>query len=75
MASTSSAAFESAASRGLFTCLRRDPETQAYAARRTAEGKSAREIKRCLKRHLARHRFKLLERAADTGRLSMPRAA
>ena len=55
--------------------LRRDPETQAYAARRTAEGKSAREIKRCLKRHLARHLFKLLEHAADTGLLSMPRAA
>jgi transposase len=37
-------------------------ETQAYVARRTAEGKSPREIKRCLKRHLARRLFKLLER-------------
>ena len=40
-------------------------ETQAYVARRTAEGKSPREIKRCLKRHLARHFFKLLERGAE----------
>ena len=29
----------------------RDPETQAYAARTTEEGKTPREIKRCLKRH------------------------
>jgi transposase len=36
-------------------------ETRAYAARRTAEGKSLREIKRCLKRHVARRLFKLLE--------------
>lgn len=37
-------------------------ETRAYAARRAQEGKSAREIKRCLKRHLARRIFKQLER-------------
>jgi transposase len=46
-------------------------ETRAYAARRTAEGKSPREIKRCLKRHLARRLFKLLEAeggAADADR-------
>jgi transposase len=36
-------------------------ETMAYAARRTAEGRTPREIKRCLKRHLARRLFKLLE--------------
>ena len=30
--------------------MRRDPRTQAYVARRTAEGKSKREIIRCLKR-------------------------
>jgi hypothetical protein len=41
--------------------LARDPETQAYAARRTNDGKTPREIKRCLKRHLARHFYKLLE--------------
>lgn len=38
-------------------------ETKAYAARRSAEGKTPREIKRCLKRHLARRLFGLLERA------------
>ena len=36
-------------------------ETKDYVARRTAEGKTPREIKRCLKRHLARRLFKLLE--------------
>lgn len=36
-------------------------ETKHYAARRTAEGKTPREIKRCLKRHVARRLFKLLE--------------
>jgi transposase len=42
--------------------LRDDPETRAYAARRRAEGKSARDIRRCLKRAVARQLFKLLER-------------
>jgi transposase len=36
-------------------------ETKRYAARRTAEGKTPREIKRCLKRHLARRLYRLLE--------------
>ena len=36
-------------------------ETRAYASRRAAEGKTPREIKRCLKRHLARRLFGLLE--------------
>ncbi len=36
-------------------------ETKAYAARLRAEGKTPREIKRCLKRHLARRLFKLLK--------------
>lgn len=36
-------------------------ETKRYAARRQAEGKTPREIRRCLKRHLARRLFKLLE--------------
>jgi transposase len=42
--------------------LRDDAQTRAYAARRTAEGKSPREIRRCLKRTVARQLFKLLER-------------
>jgi transposase len=37
------------------------PETRAYAARRLAEGKTSREIHRCLKRHVARRLYKLLE--------------
>jgi transposase len=36
-------------------------ETRAYAQRRLAEGKTPREVKRCLKRHLARRLFRLLE--------------
>jgi transposase len=42
--------------------LRDDPETQAYAGRRRTEGKSFRDIRRCLKRVVARQLFKLLER-------------
>jgi transposase len=42
--------------------LRDDPQTRAYAQRRTAEGKNPREIKRCLKRIVARQLYKLLER-------------
>lgn len=37
-----------------------DPRTKAYRARRTAEGKSIREIVRCLKRHVAREIYHLL---------------
>ncbi len=36
-------------------------ETRVYAAKRLAQGKTEREIRRCLKRHLARRLFKLLE--------------
>jgi transposase len=39
-----------------------DPATRQYIARRTAEGKSPREIRRCLKRYLARRLFKILQR-------------
>ena len=47
--------------------LRWNPQTQAYAQRRTAEGLSKKEIIRCLKRYLAREVYALLpapERAA-----------
>lgn len=37
-----------------------DPTTKAYVARRVAEGKSEREIVRCLKRYVAREIFRLL---------------
>jgi transposase len=39
--------------------LRWDPLTKAYAEKRTAEGKSKREILRCLKRFIAREVFRL----------------
>lgn len=41
--------------------LREDPATRAYAARRRTEGKSPRDIRRCVKRAVARQLFKLLE--------------
>jgi transposase len=47
--------------------LRDDPDTRAYAARRTAQGKTPREIRRCLKRFTARQLFKLLERYDQPG--------
>jgi len=37
-----------------------DPATQAYAARRRAEGKTDREIIRCLKRYVAREIYQLI---------------
>jgi hypothetical protein len=37
--------------------MRSHPLTRAYAQRRTAEGKSPREIRRCLKRYIAREIF------------------
>jgi transposase len=40
---------------------RLDPDTAAYLARKQAEGKTRREALRCLKRHLARRVFKLLQ--------------
>jgi transposase len=40
--------------------LRADDKTRAYAARRTAEGKTPREIKRCLKRAVARQIYRHL---------------
>lgn len=43
---------------------RLDPETKAYVARRLAEGKTKREVLRCLKRHLASVIFRQL--MADT---------
>lgn len=43
-----------------FVRLNTDPTTKAYAARRTAEGKSRREIIRCLKRYIAREIYRLI---------------
>lgn len=41
-------------------------ETRAYATRRARDRKTLREIKRCLKRHLARRLFKLLKAWTST---------
>jgi transposase len=43
------------------TRLRIHPATRAYAQRRTTQGKTTKEIMRCLKRHLARELFPLLK--------------
>ena len=40
--------------------MRSHPPTRAYAERRRAEGKTDREIRRCIKRYLARHLYRLL---------------
>ena len=45
--------------------LRHDPVTQAYADRRRAQQKSDRDIKRCLKRYVARQLFRQLENPLD----------
>lgn len=42
--------------------MQRDERTQAYVARRTQEGKSIREIMRCLKRAVAREIYRVLTR-------------
>ncbi|WP_299520902.1 IS110 family transposase [uncultured Serinicoccus sp.] len=47
--------------------LRSHENTREYVARRTTEGKTPREIKRCLKRYVARDLYRLLEhRPAQT---------
>jgi transposase len=51
----------------LLVRLRIDPDTRAYMARRTAEGKSRRDAKRCLRRSIARQLFRLLERYDQPG--------
>ncbi|MBB6390055.1 IS110 family transposase [Microbacterium thalassium] len=44
--------------------LRYDERTRAYADRRTSQGRSRREIIRCLKRYIARDLYRLLEHPA-----------
>jgi transposase len=43
--------------------MRGHSPTLAYAQRRTAEGKTDREIRRCIKRYLARHLYRTLSQA------------
>jgi transposase len=46
------------------TRMRMDPRTRAYVERRTTEGRTPREIRRCLKRYLARQIYRHLNTAA-----------
>lgn len=48
----------------IVTRMRMDPRTRAYVERRTAEGRTQREIRRCLKRYLARQIYRQLNTAA-----------
>jgi transposase len=44
----------------VFTRMATDSRTIAYVARRTTQGKTTREITRCLKRYVAREVYKAL---------------
>lgn len=44
----------------VITRTRMDPATRAYVQRRTAQGRTSREIRRCLKRYLARQIYRQL---------------
>lgn len=48
--------------------LQHHAQIKAYAARRTSEGKSQREIKRCLKRAIAREIYRVMEAHARAAR-------
>jgi transposase len=54
-----------------------DQRTQQYVTRRTAEGKSKREILRCLKRYVAREVYRVLVVAVEAPPLTTayPRAS
>jgi transposase len=56
------------------TRLAHDPRTKAYAARRTAEGKTRKEIIRCLKRYIAREIYKGLCKPQQPDRPRAPQA-
>jgi transposase len=56
------------------TRLRCDPETRAYANRRKAEGKTPRDIRRCVKRYLARRLYHLIINQHTTAK-PQPQAA
>lgn len=56
------------------TRMRMDPQTRAYVERRTAEGRTRREIRRCLKRYLARQIYRQLNAAAAASSTSQAAA-
>jgi transposase len=64
----------------VFVRMAHDPRTKTYVARRTAEGKTKKEIMRCLKRYVAREVYKALvanhetpARRPDSGVVRRPR--
>jgi transposase len=64
----------------VFVRMAHDPRTKAYVGRRTAEGKTKKEIMRCLKRYVAREVYKALvanhetrARRPDSGVARRPR--
>jgi len=50
----------------IITRIRIDPATRAYVERRTAEGRTPKEIRRCLKRYLARQIYRHLNNTTTT---------
>lgn len=48
------------------TKMRIDPETKQYVEKRRAEGRTDREIRRCIKRYLARRIYRYLNSVANT---------
>jgi transposase len=56
------------------TRLAHDPRTKAYAARRTTEGKTRKEIIRCLRRYIAREIYKTLCQPKPPATTSAPQA-
>jgi transposase len=59
----------------VFVRMSHDPRTRAYVAKRTAEGKTTKEIMRCLKRYVAREVYKTLIRPAGLAAQPKPVAA
>ena len=51
----------------VITRMTHHSETRAYVERRRAEGRTTREIRRILKRYLARQLFRLLNASARVG--------
>ena len=56
------------------TRMRCCPTTKEYVARRRAEGKSSREIRRCIKRYIARELYRVLN-ASTTFAAQTPTAS
>jgi transposase len=60
-----------------FTRMQHDPRTRVYVGRRRAEGKTNKEILRCLKRYIAREIYKQIaaQRPSEMAPKSIPSAA